>query len=90
MEDGEVADANFFDPQLMRYCAIVLVGLLLGHTAFAAEDVGRLAGRVTKVVDGDTIDVLLDSGLIRVRLHGVDAPEKSQAHGKVATEELTR
>jgi len=35
-----------------------------------------LAGRVTKVIDGDTIDVQLTSGLIRVRFHGIDAARK--------------
>ena len=44
---------------------------LVGHT---------LAGRVTTVVDGDTVDVRLDTGqLIRVRLEGIDAPERGQA-----------
>jgi endonuclease YncB( thermonuclease family) len=40
-----------------------------------------VAGRVTRVVDGDTIDVLLASGRIRVRLQGVDAPEHDQPGG---------
>lgn len=36
----------------------------------------RLAGVVTNVIDGDTIDVLLDNGeRERVRLIGVDTPE---------------
>lgn len=40
-----------------------------------------LAGRVTRVVDGDTLDVLLSTGRIRVRLQGVDAPEHDQPGG---------
>ena len=48
-----------------------------------------LVGQVTRVVDGDTLDVQLSSGPIRVRLHGVDAPEKAQPHGKTATATLT-
>jgi micrococcal nuclease len=44
-----------------------------------------LAGKVTRVIDGDTIDVLLSSGTIRVRLHGVDAPERDQPGGSAAT-----
>ena len=36
-----------------------------------------LSGRVTTVVDGDTVDVRLAAGsVIRVRLEGVDAPER--------------
>jgi endonuclease YncB( thermonuclease family) len=43
-----------------------------------------LAGKVTRVIDGDTLDVLLDSGRIRVRLQGVDAPELRQPRGREA------
>jgi len=43
-----------------------------------------LPGTVIRVLDGDTADVQLDSGPIRVRFHGVDAPEKSQPLGKAA------
>lgn len=39
---------------------------------------------VTKIVDGDTVDMLVDLGFsiaheIRVRLHGIDTPERGQA-----------
>lgn len=44
-----------------------------------------LPGRVLRVVDGDTLDVRLSSGRIRVRLHGVDAPESDQPGGAEAT-----
>lgn len=47
-----------------------------------------LAGRVTRVIDGDTLDVLLASGRIRVRLHGVDAPERDQPGGREALDWL--
>lgn len=32
-------------------------------------------GKVVKVLDGDTIDVLHNGKAERVRLHGIDAPE---------------
>ena len=43
-----------------------------------------LPGTVIRVLDGDTADLQLASGPIRVRFHGVDAPEKSQPLGKAA------
>ena len=53
--------------------------------ANAAPSSAVLSGKVTRVVDGDTIDVLLASGRIRVRLHGIDAPERGQAGGAAAS-----
>lgn len=53
------------------------------------EQVPVLVGNVIKIVDGDTIDVQLSSGPIRVRLHGVDTPERGQPWGKESTAALT-
>lgn len=56
----------------------------------ACGDPGQpvLVGRVTRVVDGDTVDVALKSGTIRVRLSGADAPEHDQPWGSEATAAL--
>lgn len=47
-------------------------------TTFSAE--------VVAITDGDTIKVLKDDVPIRVRLWGIDAPEKKQAFGTRAKE----
>jgi endonuclease YncB( thermonuclease family) len=78
----------------LRKCAarwLSVAALLICHApgpaiaASARNDAPAvLAGKVTRVIDGDTLDVQLTSGRIRVRLHGVDAPESDQPGGKAA------
>lgn len=48
-----------------------------------------ISGRVVHIADGDTITVL-DSGKVqhKVRLAGIDAPEKAQAFGQKSRESL--
>ena len=41
-------------------------------------------GQVVGVIDGDTIDVLHNGQAERIRLNGIDCPEKKQARGKKA------
>lgn len=47
---------------------------------FAAD----FSGRVVSVSDGDTITVLHDGSGERIRLNGIDCPEKAQPFGKKA------
>ncbi|UUZ77399.1 thermonuclease family protein [Polaromonas sp. P1(28)-13] len=51
---------------------------------------GIIEGRVVGVIDGDTIDVL-DAAKVqhRIRLGGIDAPEKKQAFGARSKESLS-
>lgn len=62
--------------------------LLLSIPLSAAE----IKGKVIKVYDGDTITVLddLDGGKFRIRLVGIDAPEKGEPGDKEVTAFLTR
>jgi endonuclease YncB( thermonuclease family) len=53
-----------------------------------AEPEPYLPASLVKVVDGDTIQVRLDSGPITIRLHGIDTPEASQPMGRAATKAL--
>jgi len=68
---------------------IFAVWLACAALAACAQDSPVLVGTVIKIVDGDTIDVQLDTGPIRVRLHGVDTPERGQPWGKESTGALT-
>ncbi|MCB9729977.1 MAG: thermonuclease family protein [Deltaproteobacteria bacterium] len=51
----------------------------------AVEPPASFEARAVRVVDGDTLDVLWHQRTVRIRLVGVDAPERRQAFGKRAT-----
>lgn len=49
-----------------------------------------IRGRVVRILDGDTLEVLQQNGeLTRVRLNGIDAPEKAQPFGQRSRQALT-
>jgi len=51
----------------------------------------KLTGKVIKIADGDTFTLLIEGKeQVRVRLDGIDAPEKGQAYGKSAKAYLSR
>ncbi|EBJ4080732.1 thermonuclease family protein [Salmonella enterica] len=57
---------------------------LLPATLCAAQ----LQGKVIRVLDGDTIEVLQEQQPVRVRLLNIDAPEKKQPFGRWSTNQL--
>jgi endonuclease YncB( thermonuclease family) len=60
--------------------------LLLSQPGWAEE----LRGRVVGVHDGDTLTLLTpERRQVRVRLHGIDAPESRQPYGARAQQELS-
>ncbi len=65
---------------------VLLYGLFLCVIAQSAE----LAGRVVAIADGDTVTVLDDHQVQhKIRLAGIDAPEKKQAFGNRSKESLS-
>ena len=61
-----------------------LVLLLVLLTPSPAAAVSEYEGEVVRVIDGDTIEVLHNQQPERIRLSGIDSPEKGQAYGKRA------
>jgi micrococcal nuclease len=59
----------------------ILAALLALVPAFGAD---AFTARVVKVADGDTLTVEAPGQTIRVRLFGIDAPEKNQDDGDAA------
>ena len=59
--------------------SLLFVSLVISQ-AIAAD----FTGTVVSVLDGDTIEVLHNQHSERIRLNGIDCPEKGQAFGKRA------
>lgn len=61
---------------------------LLAATAFLLTALSasayRITGIVTFIKDGDTIEILSNNRPYRIRLNGIDCPEKKQAFGNRA------
>ncbi|HDM75205.1 MAG TPA: hypothetical protein ENG51_01900 [Deltaproteobacteria bacterium] len=57
---------------------------------FLASSAIAWSGKCIKVQDGDTITVLRDHQQVRIRLYGIDCPERRQAFGKRARQFTAR
>lgn len=76
-------------PVFYARCLSILLLLLSCTTSKKQADTAEpgLRGRAVKIVDGDTFDLLLpEERTVRIRLHGVDCPERGQDYGKAAKE----
>ena len=70
-----------------RHCWLAFCFLLApGLTALAAD---TITGRVVGVTDGDTITVRTTIDTIKVRLSGIDTPERGQPFGTKAKQALS-
>jgi endonuclease YncB( thermonuclease family) len=77
----------------MKKSNSILLALALSLAAWAAV-AETIEGRVIGVADGDTITLLLVSGTTKtprkIRVSGIDAPEKAQAFGAVAKDAMSQ
>lgn len=62
----------------------VMLGLLCCSFGIASLAQADFSGAVVGVLDGDTIEVMHDGVAERIRLQGIDCPEKRQAFGQKA------
>jgi endonuclease YncB( thermonuclease family) len=74
-----VRSSLFITTLLVFVCTFVIPCFSKVHTA-----------KVIGVADGDTITVLQDKKQYKIRLYGIDCPEKAQAYGNKAKELTSR
>ena len=77
----------------VRFCVrrkILLLSLLLSLLLTFPCLSWAWSGKVVGVADGDTITVLRDKEQVRIRLYGIDTPERGQAFGKKAKQFTSR
>lgn len=80
----------------MKFHLIILLLLLTSSCSHnrrgnnsAYENGQKISGKVIKVIDGDTYDLLTDDKkTIRVRMEGIDAPEKGMPYYKASKNHL--
>ena len=74
---------------MLRIYPLIFISLIF--TSYASADFLNCPCKVVKVTDGDTVHVL-DQATKRhkIRLGGIDAPEKKQAFGKQSKKNLTQ
>ncbi|HHV7950677.1 TPA: thermonuclease family protein [Salmonella enterica subsp. enterica serovar Heidelberg] len=57
-------------------------------TAADVSQSPELIGKVVRVLDGDTFELLVDQQTVRIRVTGIDAPEKDQPFGQRSRQSL--
>ncbi len=69
--------------KIQPYCRVIAIALLLLLRTLppAYAGTGEVAGRCIGVSDGDTVTILVGGRPEKVRLAGIDAPEKAQPFG---------
>lgn len=72
---------------MVSWRSISIAALLVAQCAAAVFSQAAvypftIEGQVVAITDGDTIKILRDQKQYKIRLNGIDAPEKTQAYGR--------
>ena len=67
---------------------LTLLALITLATA-APQEGDTILGKCVSVTDADTISLLSDKSVYKIRLSGIDAPERGQEYSSKATAALT-
>ena len=73
-------------PRLLPLSTLLIaIGLIA-----ASPPTKTLTGKVVKIADGDTLTMLVGKTQIKVRLEGIDTPERAQPFGRKAGQALAK
>lgn len=73
--------------RLISFAGGLMLAALLFSAPLSADEI--YSATVVRVSDGDTIHVMRKDGRkIKIRLYGIDAPERQQAFGRVSRDHL--
>lgn len=74
----------------MKYSTLYSIAVILFLLPLLAvtPPSDTLKGKAVRIIDGDTFDLLVDKTTYRIRLAGIDAPEKSQDYGTASKQLL--
>jgi endonuclease YncB( thermonuclease family) len=76
---------DIWQRQTTQRAVALLVGFVLLLPVWAqADSATTFVGEVVGVYDGDTIEVMHEGRAVKIRLQGIDTPEKGQAYGTAA------
>ena len=75
---------------MIRLIRLLSLAFLVGTPLASAAFADTLHGQVIGISDGDTATVLTNEGRqVKVRIAGIDAPEKAQAFGQASKEAMS-
>src|SRR5215203_419874 len=79
------------EPLHMKWFTCLFLLFFIACNNRPQEPADTLSGKVVGVADGDTFTLLLaDNTTKKIRLHGVDAPERKQPFGTVSRQQLSK
>jgi micrococcal nuclease len=73
---------------MSRFAAMLICTALLCVSGLAHSD--EFTAKVIAVLDGDTVLIRREGGLVKIRLAEIDAPEKVQTFGETPKQSLSR
>jgi len=79
-----------FTKNIVQFAWVAFFLITGCHSNIENKTEGLLKGYVVSIADGDTFTLLTnESRQLKIRLYGIDCPEKKQAFGKAAKQELS-